>query len=107
MIGQARERGPQHAPLLPVLGWEAGDRDYDNCMAHTFTDVLIHFVFSSHDRQPFIHADIRDDLYAYLGGIVRGLDGTALAVGIPLCGCMNTGWNEGVSAGSAVKGLFQ
>jgi REP element-mobilizing transposase RayT len=50
-------------------------------MAHTFTDLLTHCVFSTHERRPFIVDQIRDDLHAYLGGIVRGLHGTALAIG--------------------------
>jgi REP element-mobilizing transposase RayT len=50
-------------------------------MAHTFTHLLTHCIFSTHDRRPFIAELIRNDLHAYLGGIVRGLKGTALAIG--------------------------
>jgi REP-associated tyrosine transposase len=37
--------------------------------------------FSTHERAPFIADPIRDDLHAYLGGIVHELRGDALAIG--------------------------
>jgi len=49
-------------------------------MGHTSTNVLVHFVFSTKQRQPAITSDIAPDLHAYLGGIVRELRGTALAI---------------------------
>ena len=44
-------------------------------MAHTFADLLTHVIFSTKDREPFVTPDIRPDLLAYMGGIVRNLHG--------------------------------
>lgn len=49
-------------------------------MAHTAANLVIHVIFSTKGRRPFIAPEIRDDLLAYLGGIVRELGGTALIV---------------------------
>jgi putative transposase len=50
-------------------------------MAHSTTNLLTHIIFSTKDRQPFLVAELRPRLYAYLGGIVRELDGQALGIG--------------------------
>jgi REP element-mobilizing transposase RayT len=49
-------------------------------MSHTAGNIVLHIIFSTKDRQPFITDDIRDDLFAYLGGIVREMHGTALII---------------------------
>jgi len=49
-------------------------------MSHTSGNILLHFIFSTAGRRPLIKAGFRDDLFAYLGGIVREMDGTALIV---------------------------
>jgi len=43
-------------------------------------NILLHFVFSTLGRRPLIGTDFRGDLFAYLGGIVREMNGTALAI---------------------------
>ena len=50
-------------------------------MANTYTNLLYHIVFSTQDRRPVLTGDLRPDLYAYLGGILRNHDGVLLAVG--------------------------
>ncbi|MBI1348313.1 IS200/IS605 family transposase [bacterium] len=50
-------------------------------MAHTYTKLMVHLVFSTKGRHLWITDRIMDDLHAYLGGIVRKLDGTAVAIG--------------------------
>ncbi len=40
-------------------------------MAHTFSNLLVHAIFSTKDRLPFIQAEMKPDLLAYLGGILR------------------------------------
>ncbi len=50
-------------------------------MAHTFTALLTHAVFSTSGRTPFLTDDIRSDTHAYLGGIVRELRCAPLAIG--------------------------
>ena len=49
-------------------------------MSGTYTNLLYHIVFSTKERRQLITPAIQDDLYAYLGGIVRGLDGILLEV---------------------------
>ena len=49
-------------------------------MSHTSGNILLHLIFSTHGRRPLIKSDFRGDLFAYLGGIIREMDGTALIV---------------------------
>lgn len=49
-------------------------------MSHTSGNILLHLIFSTQGRRPLIKTEFRDDLFAYLGGIIRELDGTALIV---------------------------
>jgi putative transposase len=41
---------------------------------------LLHFIFSTDGRRPLIKPEFRDDLFAYLGGIVREMNGAALII---------------------------
>ena len=47
-------------------------------MAHTYTNLLFHIVFSSKDRLPLLDAELKPRLFAYMSGIIRELGGTAL-----------------------------
>jgi len=49
-------------------------------MSHTSGNILLHFIFSTAQRRPLIKPEFRDDLFAYLGGIVREMHGTALTI---------------------------
>jgi len=49
-------------------------------LAHTTGNVVIHLIFSTKGRQPPIIPEMRSDLFAYLGGIVREFRGTALII---------------------------
>jgi putative transposase len=49
-------------------------------MSHTSGNILLHMIFSTHGRRPLIKPDFRADLFAYLGGIIREMDGTALII---------------------------
>ena len=49
-------------------------------MSHTASNIALHLIFSTKARQPLITREVRADLFAYLGGIVRELRGTALIV---------------------------
>jgi REP element-mobilizing transposase RayT len=49
-------------------------------MSHTAGNLLLHLIFSTKDRQPLITPEIRADLFAYLGGIIREMHGTALII---------------------------
>ena len=44
-------------------------------MAHTFTNLLTHVIFSTKDRLPHIDSDLKAQLYPYMVGILRELDG--------------------------------
>jgi putative transposase len=50
-------------------------------MAGTYTNLLYHIVFSTKDRVPLIREEFREDLYQYMGGIVRGARGTVIEIG--------------------------
>ena len=41
---------------------------------------MLHFIFSTQGRRPLIKAEFRDDLFAYPGGIIREMNGTALII---------------------------
>ena len=44
-------------------------------MAHTYSNLLTHIIFSTKNREPLINSAMRDELLAYMGGIVRNLGG--------------------------------
>lgn len=48
---------------------------------HSFVSCLIHVVFSTKERRPWITSDIQDRLWPYLGGIARENKMKALKVG--------------------------
>jgi len=50
-------------------------------MAHTFTSILIHAVFSTSGRSPLPGGDLRPEMHAYLGGILRRLEAVPIVVG--------------------------
>ena len=49
-------------------------------MSHTSGNILLHMIFSTQGRRPLIKPDFRPDLFAYLGGIIREMHGTALII---------------------------
>ncbi len=49
-------------------------------MPHTYSTLWLHLVFSTKDRRPLIAEAWRQRLHEYLGGIVRGIGGTALEI---------------------------
>jgi REP element-mobilizing transposase RayT len=50
-------------------------------MATTYINLLYHLVFSTKGRRPLIQPAICDELYAYMGGIVRAKGGVLLEIG--------------------------
>ena len=50
-------------------------------MSGTYSNLLYHVVFSTKNRYPLITSNVRDDLHAYLGGIVRQREGIPLMIG--------------------------
>ena len=50
-------------------------------MPQSLSQILVHRVLSTKNRKPLITDDIRDDLHAYIGGIVGNVSGTLLKAG--------------------------
>ena len=50
-------------------------------MAHTFTTLLTHVVFSTSERRPFLSETMRHDVHAYIGGILKQLHAFPIAIG--------------------------
>jgi putative transposase len=50
-------------------------------MAHTYTSILVHVIFSTKERRKQIPEEIQPRLWAYVGGIARTNDFKALAIG--------------------------
>ncbi|MCH8042938.1 MAG: IS200/IS605 family transposase [Planctomycetes bacterium] len=50
-------------------------------MASTFTSLTYHVVFSTKYRKNRITADLQEELYKYIGGIVRDQKGVLLEIG--------------------------
>jgi REP element-mobilizing transposase RayT len=49
-------------------------------MAHTFTNLLVHIIFSTKDRVPFIDNEIQPRLFSYMGGIAAETNQKALLI---------------------------
>jgi REP element-mobilizing transposase RayT len=47
----------------------------------SYTSLLYHIVYATKERRPFLDTSWRNDMHDYLGGTVRGLDGTSFEVG--------------------------
>lgn len=50
-------------------------------MPGTYTQLLMHIVFSTKRRQPFIEPPIAERLYPYMGGIIRAEKGVLYDIG--------------------------
>ena len=50
-------------------------------MPGTYSQILLHVVFSTKQRRPSITPDIQARLYEYVGGIIRAEKGTLYAIG--------------------------
>src|ERR1700722_1264606 len=49
-------------------------------MSHTSGNIVLRLIFSTQGRRPLIKSNVRADLFAYLGGIIREMHVTALIV---------------------------
>src|SRR4051812_22102210 len=49
-------------------------------MAHTFTSLFTHLIFSTKNRLPLLHPHIRPRLFQYMGGMIRNMEGTSVLI---------------------------
>jgi REP-associated tyrosine transposase len=67
-------------------------------MPDTYTQLRYHLVFSTKYRTPTITAEVRNDLYEYFGGVLRGNKGILVAVGgMPDHVHLLAGWGTTIS----------
>lgn len=52
-------------------------------MGHTYTNLLVHIIFSTKNRVPMLDSKLNVRLFPYIGGIIRELGGTALLINGP------------------------
>jgi putative transposase len=50
-------------------------------MPGTYSQLLLHIVFSTKHRQPWLTADIADRVYGFIGGIIRAERGVLYEIG--------------------------
>ncbi|HUU11946.1 MAG TPA: IS200/IS605 family transposase [Phycisphaerae bacterium] len=50
-------------------------------MPGTYSQILLHIVFSTKNREPWIKSEIAERLYPYMGGIVRAEKGVLYDIG--------------------------
>ncbi len=50
-------------------------------MPQSLSHVIVHFIFSTKDRQAVLHSDVRLRLHAYLATVCRDMDAEAFRVG--------------------------
>ena len=50
-------------------------------MARTYTNLMVHFIFSTKHREPTISSGLAGELYAYMGGIFRNHRSVLIAAG--------------------------
>src|SRR5713226_9056922 len=67
------------AHVMPRLR-EAGTLDGDLSMPQSLASVLVHLVFSTKNRQPFISPEIEPQLHPYLATVFRTLDSPTLTI---------------------------
>ena len=57
-------------------------RNHGGHMSQSLSKILVHTVFSTKDRRPFLRdRPLRDELHAYLGGVLGRLDCQPILVG--------------------------
>ena len=49
-------------------------------MAQSLADVIIHLIFSTKERNPWIQPDVEEELYQYIGGVCRNHDSPVIKI---------------------------
>jgi REP element-mobilizing transposase RayT len=50
-------------------------------MAHRFTSLFTHLIFSTKDRFPYLDPELAPQCWAYIGGIVENIGGRRIEIG--------------------------
>ena len=50
-------------------------------MGHTYTNLLVHMVFSTQGREPWLRESVRQRVFAYLGGIAQESGAAPVCIG--------------------------
>jgi putative transposase len=50
-------------------------------MSDTFSNLSVHVVFSTKNRIPLMTRRVRKRIFPYIGGVIKGLGGTVIAIG--------------------------
>ncbi len=50
-------------------------------MGSTLTNLVYHIIFSTKDRKPLLIQELQEELYRYVGGIIKGEGGILLQIG--------------------------
>jgi putative transposase len=75
-------------------------------MPDTYTQLRYHLVFSTKHRMPLITTALRDELYDYMGGVLRANDGILLSAGgMPDHVHLLASWGTTVSVAEMLKRL--
>ena len=73
-------------------------------MPSTWSQLLLHIVFSTNRRDPLITPEIAEHLYPYIGGIIRSLGGSLYTIGgMPDHVHMLVRWNTKDSVANLMK----
>jgi len=75
----AQESSPRRKPWVGKNEGRSPGRG-ERRLSHTSGNILLHLIFSTQGRRPVIKPEFRKDLFAYLGGIIREMQGTALII---------------------------
>jgi len=54
---------------------------HDSAMPQSLSKVIIHMIFSTKDREPWLDRDVRPRMHAYVATICRDLDAEAFRIG--------------------------
>jgi REP-associated tyrosine transposase len=73
-------------------------------MRNTYSKLNYHLVFSTKNRIPMIDKSFQDELYGYIGGILRGSGGVLLtAGGMPDHVHLLAGWGTSISVATMLR----
>jgi REP element-mobilizing transposase RayT len=59
------------------------DRIQEERMPHKYSSLIIHAIFSTKGRRPVLTTTIKEELFAYMGGIIGRLKGQSMLVNGP------------------------